>query len=400
MPNAFRFFFPLLIALLAVYLCSSRISFNKPSASPEIKAACSQPSFDFIINYHDDCRLEEQFLRDDSSRRAIFLLGSSELVNNSDAAPYRFITNNFKSKVKAIGHAGNQCFSLFCQLLANSERLHNSRIVLIISPGWFESKNALGTSSEVFLEYNSERFLQKILRRKPDDLFKAYSALRIAELYPEFNAPNLPIKLLNFTGRASRSPIHAAIYKPLIAIDNFLLTVKNSLCANPEPETHYTGVSEKPAGTKPIHWDSLLLQARTKAGAAATNNTMGINDAYFTEHIHGKSGTIDPVPLSCNQEFSDFKMLVRLLQEYHANASFLISPLNALYYRNLIALNPVLDSVRAEIKQAGFSKLDLFETSSSLYEKATLTDIMHMGDYGWYLCDRFIIDTYKLENER
>jgi D-alanine transfer protein len=400
MANAARFLFPFLIVLFALYLFSSSPAFNEKLLRPTLKAASTPGPFDFIINFNDDPGLEDQFLRNDSVRPVIFLLGSSELVNNSDAVPYRFIKKHFRTQVKAVGHAGNQCFSMFSQLLANSDRLPDARIVFIISPGWFESKNALGTSSEVFLEYNSERFLQKILDKESSDNFRIYASRRIAEMYPEFNSPSLPLKLLNFEGRASKSPLHKAVYLPLIAADNFLLKAKKRLLPDLISGPLAENASYKPVAEIPIAWDSLLQHAKSKASVASTNNTLGINNAYYTQHIHGRTGSIEPVGVSCNQEFMDFKMLVKLAKEYHVQASFLISPLNPIYYKNLAALNPVLDSVKKEITAAGFSYLDLFTTDASRYEKATLTDIMHMGDYGWYLTDRFIIDRYHLADEK
>jgi poly-D-alanine transfer protein DltD len=283
MPNAFRFLLPFLIALCAVYLVSSSPAFNNIFLPEKQLPAYHAAPFDYIANFNDDPQLEDQFLRGDSSGPALFLLGSSELVNNSGAVPYRFITKNFNTPVKAIGHAGNQCFSMFCQLLANTERLAHSRIVFIISPGWFESKNALGTSSEVFLEYNSERFLQKILSQEPSNAFKIYASQRIAEMYPEFNAPSLPIKLLNFSGCASRSPFHKAAYLPLIAVDHFLLNKRKRLLPDPAKESWKADAFSKHTQNKAINWDSLMSQAKVNALAASENNTLGIILSIFKE---------------------------------------------------------------------------------------------------------------------
>ena len=74
----------------------------------------------------------------------------------------------------------------------------------------------------------------------------------------------------------------------------------------------------------------------------------------------------------------------------------LLSPLNALYFQNLREIESTIHIVQQEIKANGFTALNLFETESTKYEKALLTDVMHMSDYGWYKVDKFIIETYHL----
>ena len=72
----------------------------------------------------------------------ILLLGSSELTQQdpNKAMPFNFIPNHTHYDVLGIGHAGNQSFSIFTQLLSGHEFLKNSKVVFIISPSWFLKK--------------------------------------------------------------------------------------------------------------------------------------------------------------------------------------------------------------------------------------------------------------------
>jgi D-alanyl-lipoteichoic acid biosynthesis protein DltD len=384
-----------ILSFVFLYLVVFKTSLNRVLWAENSKDVKSSKSFDLIISYEDQEANENQFLASDSSRAVIFLLGSSELINNSPAVPYRFITSHFTTKVKAIGHAGNQCFSLFAQLLANTDRLNQAPVTFIISPGWFESKNTKGTSAEVFLEFNSERFIKSIYRDTADREFQQYAAKRISQMYSEFNSPNLLLKLMNENYLASKSIIHRICFEPLICFDRFLLNRKEKL-EGLETKVLIPKRLSLSCDSVRIPWDSLFDAGRADALKKATNNSMGINNAYYTEYIHGRTGKIEPVDQANNQELEDFKLLIRLVSAKKVNASFIISPLNALYYKNLREIDPTIQLVEKEIQDAHFPCLNLLCTDVSKYEKPVLTDIMHMADYGWYKADQFIVSTYQL----
>ncbi len=383
-------FFPFALSLLSIYL----IAFDPQITQSIFGQLKKEPVFTpspFITNFNDAPGYEKYFLSPELSDTIIYLLGSSELTAGGEAIPYNFINNKFSTKVQAIGHSGNQCFSIFSQLLANHQRLKNSRIVIILSPGWFEGKGSRGTSSDIFLEFNSEHFLKNILTDDENIDFQAYEGKRISELYSEFNSPSLPLRMLNFKGRANQSIFHKIAYSPLLYCDELLLE-----------ETYPEIVSEINkdrvviSDSVFINWDSLLMASKATVIANATNNSMGISNDYFSRYINNNKGRVGPVPEALNQELEDFKILMKLLKEKQVNVSFIISPLNALYFQNLREIESTIHIVQQEIKANGFTALNLFETESTKYEKALLTDVMHMSDYGWYKVDKFIIETYHL----
>jgi poly-D-alanine transfer protein DltD len=354
------------------------------------------PEIKFIENFSSNKAYEAIFLKSREDAETIYLLGSSELTAPTDAIPYNFISRHFTTQVMGVGHAGNQCFSIYSQLLANSSLLKNAPIVIILSPGWFESKPAKGTSSEVFLEFNSENFLNKILKDKNDPEFHAYEYKRVAQLFNEFNSPNLELRLMNFEARASRSFMHRAVYSPILVCDRLLLAMRERISPSPtSTDSHY---ERPPIVQTPVsfNWDSIYSASKMEVLKKSTNNTWGIANDYYSEYINGKTGHMEPVPERFNQEREDARMLIKLLKEKQANASFIISPLNPFYYKNLKMIAPTIDIIVKEIEANHFPYLNLFETDTLRYEKAILHDVMHMSDYGWYKVDRFMIDTYHL----
>ncbi|MCW3105314.1 MAG: hypothetical protein JWO09_3754 [Bacteroidetes bacterium] len=359
----------------------------------------------YIDNFNGHPYFEQNFLNPAWKETTIYVLGSSELSEGGEAIPYTFIPGHYKNiRVQGFGHAGNQCFSIFSQLLANTSRLDQAKIVFIISPGWFESKPTKGTSSAIFLEYNSERFLKKILtnHNEEDRVFKAYAEKRVNELYSEFNSPSLPLKLMSFEHTFSKSILHKAVFALPMICDYHLLSEKRKLSCDrsgcPDPAGTDLKRVMKPANTVHIGWDSLLSYSKAETLKKVTNNSLGIEDSYYTEFIGSKRGKIEPVKESLNTELQDFMMLVELAKAKNIDATFIISPLNPFYFQNQPAIQPTIDIITRTISQNGFSYLNLLESDSAKYEKAILHDVMHMSDYGWYQADKYIIDQYKLDS--
>lgn len=394
---ALLYFLPLFIALITVFYLSQNRDINAALFQEE-NAVLPDLHRPFIENFRDNKAYEDLFLRPDSVE-TIYILGSSELTESSDALPYNFISSHFSTPLHGIGHAGNQCFSIYNQLLANEQKLKDAHIIIILSPGWFESKSSRGTTSPLFLEFNSDNFLNRILSATPQTDFHEYAYKRVSDFYAEFNSPSLELKLMNFRHQSSKSFIHCALYAPLIGIDNYLLKQKKQLL-----RSHYTPdvlVQHQAITPEHIHinWDSLATTSKAEVVKKVTNNSLGIADDYYTQYIHGKTGRMDAVKPSLNQELEDCNRLIDLLHAKHVNASFIISPLNPLYYKNLKDIEPTIQLVEDKLKQNGFPYLNLFTTDTTQYEKAILHDVMHLSDYGWNMVNRFIADTYKLSNE-
>ncbi len=381
---------PLLFACLFLFFFNKYLNSNL--LNNKIKNN-TDSTFRYIENFQSNQFYEDQFLLNNDSSKTIYLLGSSELSETTEAIPYNFISDHFSTKVIGLGHAGNQCFSIYSQLLANENRLKDAPIIIILSPGWFESKSAKGTSSAIFLEYNSEWFLKTI--NKKDNEFTRFENKRISQLYSEFSSPNLEIKLMNFKHRSTISYFHKILFYPVIIIEKLLIGLKENMISK-RITLNSTKRTPLKSEEVQIKWDSLFTSSKEEIIKNSNNNRFGINNEYYTEYVHGKTGKVEPVSEYFNQELEDFKMLIKLLKKKKANVCFVISPLNPIYCKNLKDLKPTISIIETEIKSNGYNYLNLFETDTLKYDKAILFDVMHMSKYGWYKIDKFIIETYKL----
>lgn len=93
----------------------------------------------------------------------LLLFGSSELTNsNHQFIPYKFFPKQFDVPVFAYGHAYFELLGTLGLLSAIEKELsENSKVVIIISPGWFEHDNLLTQS---FVEHFPDDVLAKAVR--------------------------------------------------------------------------------------------------------------------------------------------------------------------------------------------------------------------------------------------
>lgn len=390
-------FLPLVLVISGIiYLTSSGILKYSlfPPPAPKYSAA-SVEGTRYLPHIKGEWQLEDYLLSTGSDHENIFMFGSSELTSASEANAYRFISKHFSTQLVAVGEAGNQCFSIYSQLLACRERLPDAPVVIILSPGWFEGKYAAGTPAPVYMNYVSPWMLQKMMYDSSAHC-RHYVTKRFASLYPEITSPATMHREMYLRYCAGRDPFSAAYCSPLRILNSFNLRDVPFTYLVPDKSARPYQRQPLRTDTVSITWDSLLQTARTKALAGITTNSIGINDDYYNQFVKGKTSKVHPVPRSKNTELDDFHELVKLLKARNVNASFIIMPMHPHYYTNLHELQPVMDEITATLSDAKLPVYNMFVTDTAAYDKALLTDVMHPGDYGWYRMSRFIIETYHL----
>lgn len=391
------FLLPAVIALSLVYFLFGNNSlnhylFDTPLSSVNTtKTPCV-----FIPNFQDNQDCEGQFLRSDSIP-TLFLLGSSELTGATAATPYNFIPEHFTTKLRAVGHAGNQCFSIYSQLLAHQHLLFKKPIIIVLSPMWFVTDGAVGTSSKIFLEFNSDLFLSNIIGNNSLSEFKDYETEKIFAMYDDFIQPSFALKQFYFRHLANKSPLHSLVYLPVVAADRLVVNLKLMALGKVRrrSDSEYSQKAIIQDNIK-VNWDSLYISSKKEMLDNSTNNHWGIGNDYFSTYIQGKTKAISLVPDDKNRELKDFRKLLKLLRSENVNASFLIIPMNPYYYVNLNEATPLINTIEKEIQTANFPCLNYWVADSNKYEKGILRDIMHLSSYGWYKADKFIVDTYHL----
>lgn len=358
------------------------------------------PEKRYFPNYGDDPN-NEDFVRNALQQgNALAVFGSSEMsLDKLPAIPFNFF-NSLGIPCIGLGHAGNQCFSIYSQLCSMGD-IKRARIVIMLSPGWFSEYAKQGTSTESFLEFNDERFLYWVnYDSLLPDFYKNYIGCYIANRINDIQSPSAIIKLFNYRYLASHHVAGVLPYWPYIKVYeeycHYKIKKTNKLYLENKYQAPLIATYEENGERFEYHlpgminWDSLYNTAR-KDFALKCTNKMAITDEYLNRYMKsGELKVIDNVGMADNNEYKDFIMLVTLLKYLKTDAYFVIEPFNPYTYSNPEQMLPVLDSVKGVINEAGFSYFNMYKTSKSSYEKGTLNDPFHLGNLGWYKADSAI----------
>jgi poly-D-alanine transfer protein DltD len=397
--------FPLSLALIISFLLINSGKIDSVAKNQKVKSEI--PAQTYFPYYTNDFNTE-LWLRSHLKNKSVVVIGSSELTAQTRKyIPNKFLTDSLGIPCIAFGKGGNQCFSIFCQLLSFNKNLAGSRIVIVLSPGWFDEYDK-GTSAEMFLLYNNKRTLGYIL---DDDSiptrFKTYIGKYVAHNLPSIDAPDETLMRFYYLSKQTNAIQSVATY-PFSAFHSFCWKKRNSVFENAYADHElsypvYFSETEKflpvenPVSPemKQVKWDSLCKVALADFNKSSDNNSSGIENEYFNTWIRGKAlkKNKDFCPEK-NTEYQDFLMLMDLLSYYKVNAYFMIQGLNPYAFQSPQKLDPVIDSLKTEIRKRNFEYFDMFTSDKSSYVKGTLNDIMHTGDYGWLKADSAFVNHY------
>lgn len=338
----------------------------------------------YMDNYKREPYLASVLAKTLTDGSSILLMGSSELTTaDHPAKPVNFFNDERGVPLLALGHAGNQSFSMHAQLIAAGADLANARLAILVSPSWFVDKSGLtGTELAAFLEYQPSPSLYRIQQRiGAGDPLAARVSEYMAQHEHELGSAQ-PIALwlarnASPTGRwlhAFSQPWNAAI---IDATREEMLFEQRLIQKEIAPK----------ADTARTDWAARYAEGRTEHLARCTNNKVFVNDDYYTEHVQGRTRQVDTHPFEVNRELRDFRGLLGYLKTMHAKPYFILQPLNPYVYINLKDVDPTINAIRDELDSHGFRYLDMWVSDTADFVPGTLTDVMHLGPLGWYRVD-------------
>lgn len=383
--NLFTFHFvPIIFGVLLTVACL--YFFDKRLNEKEIKTELITGTQKMLRGANANCiggiQPEIELAGSLQNPASITIFGSSEL-GVFPYSPYFFLPDSLQIPTVAFGHAHHQSFAMFCELLAMQKQLKNTKICILISPGWFETK---GTNIEAFLEFVRPNFLKSIVHNnKIPESYKMEIGRYISKNINLIEEPNSTILYFEKLYKTKSFSLFNGIVKKLNGGDQItysVTTAKNTL-ANP--------IS--------VDWKTCRNRIQKGFIASVKTNKMYISDEYYTKYLLDenksyKRGSTNIFDVSTNRELADLKLLVELLKRYKCDASFVIQPLNPYHYDGLENFNEIIPSVVEIIKQNDFPYMNMFVTKKEDYEPGTLTDVMHLGDYGWMKINEFLVNTY------
>ena len=342
------------------------------------------PLAGYFDNYAQHPRLAAALQRTCEEGSSILLLGSSELTTaDHPSKPSIFFNQHLNVPLLALGHAGNQSFSMHAQLISTGADLDRAKLAILVSPSWFVDRSGLtGTELATFLEYQPSPSLYRIQQRmEAEDPLVRPVATFMAEHAHELGAAQPVAQWItrdaSATGRllyAFSQPWNAAI----------IHATRAGMLRDPDFENVPTSPRRDLA---PSAWDTLYRNAVQEHLAQCTNNKVFVYDAYYAEHVQGRTRLLEPLDPEQNRELHDLIALLDYLKDRHANPFFILQPLNPYVYTNLKEVEPTIDRIRQELDARAFTYLDLWVDDTADFQPGVLTDVMHLGPLGWYRID-------------
>ncbi len=400
--------FPFLLALAVCFLLvrSGKINSFSNNHPATIDTAISKATY---YPYFSNDLNTEIWLRSHLKNGTVVLLGSSELSAQSDKyIANKFLTDSMQIPCVAFGKAGNQCFNIFCQLLSFNKDLKNARVVIVLSPGWFDGYTD-GTSAELFLLYNNRRTLGYIL--EDDSIpgeFKNYIGKYVSRHFSSINAPDESLLSFYYLNKQA-NPVSKIATAPFAAFHRFCLDKRNDIYLQAYADqhlqfpNHYIPTNELTSWRyvnadfrfRELNWDSLGQKELAAFNLASSNNTAGVENEYYEAWVRGRwFKPLKNLSLEESTEYQDFLMLMNLLHYYNADAYFIIQGLNPHVLTSSGNLDHTITAIETEIDERGYKCYNMFTSSKEKYVKGTLNDIMHTGEYGWMKIDSAIAHHY------
>jgi poly-D-alanine transfer protein DltD len=396
--------FHLLPAGIAVLLCC--LFLRSPIATPQepLASVFSRNTLNTFHNFdkfYPNSITNEMTLAVSLKKRVPVLFGSSELTSHHlPGISYRFFCREHSNdQFMAVGHAGFQCFAILTTLAANKPVLKDSKITIILSPGWFEKQYASGTSLTSFFEFCPPGYLYQIYR---DSSIDAQTRRHIEHyIYNNYDKISKPDAVLRAMGKKKELPLNTLFNYPFQKTDDAEIALQEqrdfSLIAQHRIMEQLSSMDASPYhfSNRQVNWDSLFTASEKNFELVSNTNNIGVENSYYESWLKGKpKKKVEAVDLKHNQEYKDFEALIHFLEINKIKPLFVIMPLNTLAHENLSVLSPTIQEVSLRLKEKGFKTLNMYEQNVSSYRKGVLEDIMHPYDLGWYQIDRFILSNY------
>jgi D-alanine transfer protein len=386
-----------IVVLIGLFAGPSLLRWN-PFAKREIHAkpasALTWPLAGYEPTYADEPYLASllgQCLKNGSS---LVLFGSSELTTAAHPAkPTLFFPNELKVPLLAVGHEGNQSFSIHAQLIAADAPLDQARLAILVSPGWFGGNSARrGTALEAFLEYQPTPSFYRVYRRlQRRDVQAVPYTDYLLDHERELTGAQPIVQLMTQEAGAGVRLLHW-FNLPWVRYRADL--VADTMLEVPKLSGKDRGPWSMPQFT-PEEWADRYRSGIADQMKLCTNNSLYVNDAYYSTYLQHGLKEVHPVPFAENRELRDLASLLDFLEHEKAQPFFIIQPLNPYAYSNLPEMTPTMDSVRNMIAQHGFKFLDMWTDDTARYTPGTLTDVQHLGPLGWYRVDSALTTYFK-----
>jgi D-alanine transfer protein len=317
------------------------------------------------------------------TKNSMLVFGSSELSTPARLIPevpsVVFGLHSTDVHLNYIGEAYDQSLWQAIAAGAYGGKTNNRKVVLLVSPSWFENGGLANETFKLRFSYNLYREFcanPAISTASKDYLAQRLSEQGIDSMTIHAGLKDLPYDRLNDA--------------TLGAMDD--LKLRSELC-----EVRSYGIDKSDVSSSGIDFAALRKQALADAKAGSSNNDWGYDNAFYTENIKGREGLLKNTQaketFTKTSEFDDLTFFLKVCKEVGFEPLVVIEPVSGKFYD----LTGVSKQTRKRLYQrirdiCTQSQVKYADFSNREYERYFLHDIAHFGWKGWVDVEEAIYD--------
>ncbi|MDR3136833.1 MAG: D-alanyl-lipoteichoic acid biosynthesis protein DltD [Coriobacteriales bacterium] len=374
-----------LIALLLALLLAGCGLASWTHTLPESAAAPPALSYDLVLT--EEKMQSATFLAAAMRPQSLLLFGSSELSAGGDMAahPLRFFREqNIGSVPMMVGSAHTQSlqFALYAGALADKLRPEQRKVVLILSPQWFQTVDIEPAAFRS--RFSWEVYQQFLANSALSSELQAAVGARLVQL----GVDSAHLAALNPSGLIEA--LDGFFYGGLedIKLRQGLAVVREQ---GQEPADTYLTLNTAP------DWSEWLAQAARDGQAASTNNNFGILNSYYNDYIASSldtyAGAAADTSFLHSREYGDLELFLEVCKQSGLEPLIAIVPVNGPWYDYTGVSAPMRQQYYAQIRALCESHhVNSVDFSASEYETYFLRDVMHLGWIGWTRLEEAMYD--------
>ncbi len=326
----------------------------------------------------------------------LLVLGSSELNTAHPFFPSSFFSKEFDIPSFVYGHAHFELLGSLGLLSAVEDDLTDeTKLVIIVSPGWFERDNLL---PQAFIEHFPDDVLEKaVYNSQTRKVFSQYISRIQNEIEPLtkeqmmlIDPPDLWSEWKYRLNKLLFSYRQRLLGREVpVELQSFDINIDIPKC---EPKMDKMQVYLwKKAREDAKNWEF-------SDGKRMSAETGWVYKTYFDKYLGSKISNENRKIIYENPEYELIALeeLAKFLHKKNIRALFVMQGLNPLFYKDMKEFDPINHKVAEILKKYDQHFLDLYFKE---VKPAVLTDIMHMGNLGWVMIDEEIAKTFYLKGD-
>lgn len=323
----------------------------------------------------------------ENGKNTILVLGSSELSGFNTEI---FSEGNSNFNMYLVGRGHTQCLQSALTLGAIEEKVNINKVVLIISPQWFQTTDVL--NSEIFASRFQKNTFNVLLKNNKISIStkqEIIDRLKTLEISDEIQLE----KIKKYEKAYLKNNIMDKIY--LEIIDNVENTKQKMKLIDLLKNSELKKVSKEKIRFENYDFNELLNEKTKTAKIVCTNNDFEIDNDYYNtyvkENLVNSKNSKSSEDFSNSTEYGDLEIFLKLCKEINIQPLIINVPVNGRWYDYVGVTKENRKSYYDRIKNiAQKYNAKIADFSECEYEKYFLKDIMHIGWRGWIKVDESI----------